>query len=123
MDTPVNSAIALKLYAKGIKFECDGNFYSQDGELRLCQKHSPRWEAMYSGFRPDIPAPSIATVVMRLYSQYGIWVAVTLGLGATLTFCYHLIGERTSGTWKAYFKTPTEAYEAAIEYTLDHLIN
>lgn len=67
-------------------------------------------------------APTIAEVVMWLYEKHGIWIAVTQELGYTTTFCYQIMGEHISATYKAYFKSPTEAYEAAILYCLTNLI-
>lgn len=62
-------------------------------------------------------APTIAEVVCWIYSKYNIWISVdrhfdkfiSKNNGVLITFY---------GNRKSYFDTPTEAYEAAIEYCL-----
>lgn len=63
----------------------------------------------------------IMQVIMWLYETHGIWVFVKLGYGheyviqstkVPFSFIY------SEGT----YNSPTEAYEAAIEYTLKNLI-
>ena len=67
-------------------------------------------------------APTISEVIMWLYDKHGIWVWVSMELGYTNTFCWQLTGEHTSSNYKAFFKTPTDAYVDAITYTLNNLI-
>ena len=61
-----------------------------------------------------IAAPTIAEVIMWLYEKHGIWISV--------------IHQHNKFFWKfgSYqtqeFNSPTEAYEAAIDYTLNNLI-
>lgn len=62
-------------------------------------------------------APTIAKVIMWLYETHEIWISVdrhfdkfiSKNNGVLITFY---------GNRKSYFDTPTEAYEAAIEYCL-----
>lgn len=62
-------------------------------------------------------APTIAEVIMWLYETHEIWISVdrhfdkfiSKNNGVLITFY---------GNRKSYFDTPTEAYEAAIEYCL-----
>lgn len=74
-------------------------------------------------------APTIAEVVMWLYEKHGIWIRVTpIPYSDNLT---HWRWEHMSTNyftrnlkWKKEqdYMSPTEAYEAAIEYTLNNLI-
>jgi len=73
------------------------------------------------GYFETFSAPTIIEAVMWIYEKYGIWIAVTQELGATITFCYQVMGEHTSSTYKQFFKSPTEAYESAIENTLKNI--
>lgn len=81
------------------------------------------------GNRHLIERPTISDVVMWLYEKYGIWIMVNNWyehvldnddniLDKTHLFAWFITGEAEERT----FKTPTEAYEAAIEYTLTKLI-
>lgn len=67
-------------------------------------------------------APTIAEVVMWLYEKHGIWISVYeyKDHAADVNDNYMF---RTSYTKLREFNSPTEAYEAAIEYCLTNLIN
>lgn len=80
----------------------------------------------------NVPAPTIADVVMWLYDKHGIWIVVNPHKGEddlgkpfmefdpeVWSFTNECIFHDTK---LLYFNSPTEAYEAAIEYTLKHLI-
>ena len=69
-----------------------------------------------------IDAPTIADVVMWLYKEYRIWIWVERY--STLFRPYsEEKGDKRFGKWEGHkYSTPTEAYEAAIEYTLKNLI-
>lgn len=65
-------------------------------------------------------APTIAEVVMWLYEKYGIWICVN-------TYKDHASDVNDKPTFisnieRKEYDSPTEAYEAAIEYTLKTLI-
>ena len=72
-------------------------------------------------------APTIAEVVMWLYEKHGIWISITTlkpivfvpELRSTTEESYKLLGSDKALSYK---NSPTEAYEAAIEYTLKNLI-
>ena len=66
-------------------------------------------------------APTITEVVMWLYEKYGIWISVYQykDHAADVNDDYMF---RSNYTKIREYKTPKEAYEAAIEYTLKHLI-
>ena len=74
-------------------------------------------------------APTIAEVVMWLHKEKGLWVNV-MYMGFELKYTWSIDIITTSGSdWDSYgeegdicYKSPTEAYEAAIIYTLKNLI-
>ncbi len=64
--------------------------------------------------------PTIEEVVMWLYEKHGIWISVHSTRG-------YFVGNWTfhnthKGGDTNVFSSPTEAYEAVIEYTLNNLI-
>lgn len=90
------------------------------------------------GYRilPDFKSsyPTIAEVVMWLYEKYGIWVQGPFPLNnGKWEWVVFFLKEPLDGSdgfknrmsildEKPYYNTPTEAYEAAIEYVLKNLI-
>jgi hypothetical protein len=108
MNTPVSYSMAKLLDSKEVRFEnWQGNIFV-DGEE---QPHMAHW---YVGAKEILIRPTIADVVMWLYEKHGIWISPThqhnqffWGFGSYQT---------------QEFKTPTEAYEAAFEHTLNKLI-
>ena len=78
------------------------------------------------GYRilPDFNSsyPTIAEVVMWLYDKHEIWITVT-SISQESWQCHMTKkGDRLGKLYFEDFNTPTEAYEAAIEYTLKNLI-
>ena len=68
-------------------------------------------------------APTIAEVVMWLYEKHNIWISVDPENDKDTWF--HTISYNKSETIFGNYNTynsPTEAYEAAIEYTLNNLL-
>ena len=67
-------------------------------------------------------SPTIAEVVMWLYEKHGIWITVT-SISQESWQCHMTKkGDRLGKLYLEDFYTPTEAYEAAIEYTLNNLL-
>lgn len=70
--------------------------------------------------------PTIAEVVIWLYEKHGIWIGVICDVGNDLLFTFKIystkIGEERCIVNGNMYESPTEAYEAAIEYTLNNLI-
>ena len=79
-----------------------------------------------------LKAPTIADVVMWLYEKHGIWIVVNPHKGENdlgkpfmefdpevWSFTNECVFHNTG---LLYYNSPTEAYEAAIEYTLKNLI-
>lgn len=98
MNTPVSFEIAKLLNSKGlpgIKY-----FYDNKTHYKLNQKKY-----------------TIADVVMWLYDKHDIWVEVVRPVRETrFRFCVNKFASVVC------FNSPTEAYEAAIKYTLEHII-
>ena len=75
----------------------------------------------------DIPAPTISEVVMWLYEKHGIWVYTKPVLDEDGEWIFkgyvkHLNDFKAKEYQTKLLREPTEAYEAAIEYTLNKLI-
>ena len=106
MNTPVSFETAKLLKEKGFNKRSEPYRYSNTGELTLLE---------------GLDAPTIAEVVMGLYEKYGIWISVYQykDHAADVNDDYMF---RSNYTKIREYKTPKEAYEAAIEYTLKHLI-
>lgn len=74
-----------------------------------------------------INLPTIAEVVMRLYEKHGIWVVVDNLIDNKFYFSHRDTKTNNyasrSGCNEEGYESPTEAYEAAIEYTFKNLIS
>jgi hypothetical protein len=70
------------------------------------------------------PAPTIAEVVMWLYEKHGIWVSVLQMLhnGEKVIWYASYYEQGVGEDIEEYYDSPTEAYEAAINYVLLNLI-
>lgn len=68
-------------------------------------------------------APTIAVVVMWLYEKHGIWIYVQRDWDVGKCLGFEAIIDDNDGSINTEtFNSPTEAYEAAIKYTLENLI-
>jgi len=133
MNTPVKFEVAKSLKEKGFGKQSN-KYYVQVFKDTFKLTHHRMWEMdEESGFQntSHYPAPTIAEVVMWLYEKHGIWISVTCNTIAngiskfhfSVTFIKDLADERNyDGNNKPKYGSPTEAYEAAIEYTLTKLI-
>jgi len=95
---------------------------------------SPKLDKLLLDMGIDMPvSPTIADVVMWLYEKYGVWIDVDIegeGFDIFYFLAYRNHEERVKEYMKKLndenyhtnYKTPKEAYEAAIEYTLNNLI-
>lgn len=77
----------------------------------------------------DMPVqPTIGDVVMWLYKKHGIWIGVqpTSVVGKFQFRTYwnnnNVMNQHWNNSMSKIFNSPTEAYEAAIEYCLTNLI-
>lgn len=69
-------------------------------------------------------APTIAEVVMWLYEKHGIWIVAFPELfnGTEVRFYPSIFEQGVGEDIEQYFNSPSETYEAAIEYCLTKLI-
>lgn len=128
MNTPVSFKIAKLLKEKGfdkygyLQDVWLGNKYEWKGK----GKNKKSVEIPVFGLGSSSVLPTIADVVMWLYEKHGIWISVDMilsdkwfynikklePLGFTNLHGSHLLGAQP--------KSPTEAYEAAIEHILNN---
>ena len=127
MNKPVSFPLAKLLKDKGFEVKIRPYFfeksigsgsymYNPKGLLELCTM--PR-VGLENGW---IDAPNISDVIMWLYEKHGIWITVT-SISQVSWQCH--MTKKGDSLGKCYledFYTPTEAYEAAIEYCLTNLI-
>ena len=132
MKTHVNFEIAKLLKEKGFEGSKSPLFYYKDGTLHKTPTGGYKglkcwntWEAT-QGVRWD--APTIVEVVMWLYEKHGIWISVLMENNEedNVSFYFSITKNVNNETYfiirKSNFKSPTEAYEAAITHTLEKLI-
>ena len=115
MTTPVNFKTAKLLKDKGFE-------------------QNPMKHINQATMEGTLVFPTIAEVVMWLYEKHGVWVRVDCN---SKEFWAPVLLNVEDGTYKVhpsyvsqkfieannrFFNTPTEAYEAAIEYVLTNLI-
>ena len=120
MNTPVKFEIAKLLREKGYNEKC--KLLYKDGELINCKPYNVVDNKTFQSTRYYI-APTIAEVVMWLYEKHNIWISVDPENDKDTWF--HTISYNKSETIFGNYNTynsPTEAYEAAIEYTLNNLL-
>jgi hypothetical protein len=140
MNTPINFELAKllkekgfnlttnKMYCKSIPmFEHQHNVKFHDGNKHECCNEPYDWNSVKSqvGSTTYYSAPTIADVIMWLYENYNQWVVVKTYLGQW-QFELHKAPNPLSSTTPihsaALHKTPTAAYEEAIQYVLTNLI-
>jgi hypothetical protein len=123
MNTPVNFEIAKLLKEKG--FDERPKSYNEDGKLVAVSLTIRR-------FNPEkiyYPAPTISEVIDWMYEKHGIWISVfemERSEDWSNYFDYSIKQKKINGVDISKkleeFNNPTEAYEAAILYTLKNLI-
>lgn len=135
MNTPVSYKLALLLReGKFDNFTCSGYYYLNEGYTngyKYCYSEVDKQsEAL-------LLAPTIAEVVMWLYDVHGLWVECLYCKNWRKSFRFkihnvkwtHKIGGRgvyypvDENMNPNYYDSPTKAYEAAIEYVLETLLN
>jgi hypothetical protein len=138
MNTPVSFPIAKLLKEKGFDESTESNWWilakdhSENYNKKLPVDESKIFftknsyelelktqidENTEHNFYHVLKAPTIAEVVTWLYENHGIWIEVTTDVNGK--FCWLVKPFRASNN---NFNSPTEAYEAAIKYTLNNLI-
>ena len=122
MNAPVNFEIAKFLKEKEFNKPCK-LYYKEDKKL---YEGTVKW--INSMSLEMISAPTITDVVMWLYEKHGIWISVVPyndeELSQTLweNKIIHISDDYNDCSDYTFYHSPTEAYEAAIEYTLNNLI-
>jgi hypothetical protein len=137
MNTPVNFEIANLLKEKGFDIPIEF-YYNAEGVWAP----DPKWDRKlrrnkngkkenFLDYEDCISAPTIAEVVMWLYEKHGIWIKVDWynknNNGIFWSYTLEKIVNypepidytpQNTIVWNS----PTEAYEAAINYSLNNLI-
>lgn len=127
MNTSINFELAKLLKEKGFDNE-SAHYYNEKGEM-LFDAYYPSLQPTKSDVYYD--NPTITEVVMWLYEKHGIWIQTCVSRYGKF-YCNLLRKENTKSldnpiSWEMQvqlndFNSPTEAYLAAIEYTLNKLI-
>ena len=132
MNTPVSFEIAKLLKEKGFDIPC-WSYYSSLNlytfELGDWNNHTIGDTSMHKRNAGYYSAPTIVEVVMWLYEKHGIWISVDTDITGKFR---QILRKHNSNdrVWEVkntfsiseYYNSPTEAYEAAIEYTLKNLL-
>ena len=123
MITPVNPELAKLLKEKGFDVKDRTKYEMYGGQVipQLEPYNDTKWN-IYKDYHL---APIIAEVVMWLYEKHGIWISVQHRINGEdyVEFESNIRGKfKHSLNLHNNFNSPTEAYEAAIEYTLKNLI-
>lgn len=121
MNTPVSFNIAKLLKVKGCDIECNYGYDFRSDNLQ----NFGRYIVSHMVYN----APTIAEVIMWLYEKYGIWIGVNKDTSVKWSntyFNYYIQSEDKGSAFSdiggTQPNTPTECYEAAINYTLNNLI-
>lgn len=127
MNTLITPETKQLLFDKGWRYELSESYDPELGGTRV--NHSlgeQRWNEGKNLTYVDI---TITEVIMWLYEKHGIWIQPTICNDKTFRvgcielknhpLVEHIVRNKNE---QLYFNSPTEAYEAAIEYTLNNLI-
>lgn len=133
MNTPVNFELAKLLKQRGFNEKVRGRIHVSHWHLvkdniipsNVNTYHTDMFAPLDNwndGKQHFMSMPTISEVVMWLYKKHGIWIWVERYSIMFRPYTEEL-GDERFGKWEGYkYSTPTEAYEAAIEYTLKNLI-
>ena len=119
MNTLINPETKQLLFDKGWRYELSESYDPELGGTRV--NHSlgeQRWNEGKNLTYVDI---TISEVVMWLYEKHGIWIEV-IETDLFNRFFFQIKRKDNTRLKNGDFNYPTEAYEAAIEYTLNNLI-
>jgi len=127
MNTPVSFPIAKLLEEKGFDKVTNKSYrISINPERPLPTEPIADEITYFPNVKESYSAPTIAEVVMWLYEKHGIWIGVICDVGNDLLFTFKIystkIGEERCIVNGNMYESPTEDYEAAIEYTLKNLL-
>lgn len=141
MNTPVSFELAKLLKDKSFDEKVTDYYFISTLSEGVQEGKSPVLQHINSDFPLDKPIwsrPTFAEVVMWLYEKYRIWISVEGDDDYTFKFeicnwkwyeheksfrlSSFVIGETFWHTKSESFNSVTEAYEAAVDYTLQNLI-
>ena len=145
MNTPVSFELAKLLKEKGYDLSTEGFYTKPKCKLFAIDEHGryyPIVNKTQSSFDGKAlvyfhgkavvlkeenyyNAPTIAEVVMWLYEKHGVWTVVNVNIMGSWYFEHFDLKEKRNAQFKptdTHYDSPTESYEAAIEYTLNNLI-
>ena len=142
MNTPVSFELAKLLKEKEFDENCS-DYYTQTGNLNSDGWGDIIYEQGFGSGEPDrmlrfnysdfnknqketcFLCPTIAEVVMWLYEKHEIWTVVNVNIMGSWYFEHFDLKEKRNAQFKptdTHYDSPTEAYEAAIKYTLKNLL-
>lgn len=128
MTTPVNFEIAKLLKEKGFAERCRAHWYENNIQGKISSGITYPQTDFNKWYRGEILAPTISEVVMWLYEKHGIWISVDKQNRKKFKYRISDINLQNDaftdliGKEGFNYDSPTEAYEAAIEYCLTKLI-
>lgn len=120
MTTPVNPRLSKLLKEKGFDVK-DRTKYQMYGS-QVVPQLEPYDDIKWDIYKDYCLAPTIGDVVMWVYEKHGIWIGVDKTFSKE--FFYNIVtdNEHDSKESKDLYNSPIEAYEEAIEYFLNKLI-
>ena len=141
MNTPVSFKLAKLLKDKNLKIDTDEVLFYRD-EINNIEEHQIknrdviyRADFSYIVDENEYQTYTIAEVVMWLYEKHSIWISIDWTPQNNgdeypfKVFWYYFVSEKIGNPENTIdnvdeteFNSPTEAYEAAIEYCLNKLI-
>ena len=116
MNTLVNLKIKHLLFEKGWRYKLSKT-YTEKG---IYVNHSLAEERWNKGDISYIDNITISDVIMWLYETHKIFITLVRNKNQTFTALLYLPNDKEKLLF--YNLSPTEAYEKAIEYTLNNLI-
>jgi hypothetical protein len=118
-DIPVRNYYLLKEKGKFLHEGFDDEYWGDNRIVNWNDGISP-----IKPFQGFISAPTIAEVLMWLYEKHKIWISVDAPHKLLKSWCFeaYKINDEITLIEKSLFNSPTEAYEAAIDYVLNNLI-
>jgi len=125
MITPVSLEIAKLLKEKGFDKVMKYHYPNLSIEKQeICLATNWNKFTDMSGNSQYYSAPTISEVIMWLYEKQGIWIEVQCPDMPTELWSFNIHRFQKYGGYGdgGDFNSPTEAYQAAIEYTLNNLI-
>lgn len=125
MTTPVKFPVAKLLKEKGFDKPIK-NYYriTGSGVFNTIKptNHNNDILQKTAGGMTYVSAPTIGEVVMWLYEKHGVYIWGSQELSDSLDFSYRFRDSSGFSPPIGAYNSPTEAYEAAIEYCLSNLI-